>query len=130
MLVTSRRSLILGIGSLVAAPYLVKASSLMPLRGYEMDPWMIGYDGCTGILYSLYNFENLAKMDISPNVKLLSLDQRLKIINEKHTSPWAKWIKVRKSELYVPDSLKWDSRELFLKEHLGVRTDANKSHPA
>ena len=40
MLVTSRRSLILGMGSLIAAPSLVKASSLMHLRGYDMDPWI------------------------------------------------------------------------------------------
>jgi hypothetical protein len=43
MLVTSRRSLILGLSSLIAAPALVKASSLMPLRGYNMDPLIVAY---------------------------------------------------------------------------------------
>lgn len=41
MLITSRRSLILGVSSLIAAPALVRASSLMNLRGYDMDPWVI-----------------------------------------------------------------------------------------
>jgi len=30
----------LGVGSLIAAPVLVKATSLMPLRGYDMNPWV------------------------------------------------------------------------------------------
>lgn len=40
---TSRRSLILGIASLVAAPAIVKASSLMDLRGYPMDPKVLAF---------------------------------------------------------------------------------------
>jgi hypothetical protein len=38
-LVVSRRSLILGVTALVAAPALVRATSLMSLRGSSLDPW-------------------------------------------------------------------------------------------
>jgi hypothetical protein len=40
MIVTSRRSLILGITSLVVAPALVRAASIMQLRGENIDPWV------------------------------------------------------------------------------------------
>lgn len=43
MIGTSRRSLILGIASLVAAPAIVRASSLMDLRGYPMDPKILAF---------------------------------------------------------------------------------------
>ncbi len=43
MLVTSRRSLIMGVTALIAAPSLVRASSLMPLRGYDMDPLILAF---------------------------------------------------------------------------------------
>lgn len=42
MLVPSRRFILAGMGSLVVAPALVKADSLMKLRGPLLDPWVIG----------------------------------------------------------------------------------------
>lgn len=70
MLVTSRRSLILGITSLIAAPSLVKASSLMDLRGYNMDPVILALkmkSASGGWLPSMYNLhiegiENIMKV--------------------------------------------------------------------
>ncbi len=45
-LVTSRRSLILGVtSSLIMAPSLVRATSLMDLRGSLMDPRVVAYEG-------------------------------------------------------------------------------------
>jgi hypothetical protein len=44
MINLNRRGLILGGSSfLVVAPVVVRASSLMPLRGYELDPWVVVY---------------------------------------------------------------------------------------
>lgn len=42
-MITSRRSLILGSLSLLAAPVIVKATSLMGLRGYNMDPKVLAF---------------------------------------------------------------------------------------
>src|SRR5712671_7217172 len=46
-LMIGRRSLILGGLTLVASPALVRASSLMDLRGYNMDPKVLVYQ-CDG----------------------------------------------------------------------------------
>lgn len=43
-LVTSRRSLILGVTSLVAFPMIARASSLMQLRGDLMDEWVVAFE--------------------------------------------------------------------------------------
>lgn len=45
MIVTSRRSLILGATSLVAAPSLVRAASMMGLGGEIMDPRVVVFYG-------------------------------------------------------------------------------------
>src|SRR5882762_3986480 len=96
MLVTSRRNLILGMGSLIAAPSLVKASSLMHLRGYDMDPWAIGYKPqWGGTVCSLYNIPDLLRRDVGIT---LSIDEAVRKLNcLPRDNPL--WTKVRRSEI-------------------------------
>lgn len=46
-LVTSRRNLIIGATSLIACPMIVRAASIMDLRGDLMDKWVIVFGGCS-----------------------------------------------------------------------------------
>ena len=56
----SRRSFLGGLGglscALVTAPAIVQASSLMPLRGTLLDPWLLAYrNGARPITHSAYD---------------------------------------------------------------------------
>lgn len=58
----NRRGVLGGIGSLLATPGIVKASSLMPLRGIDMDPLMLGYqheDGTWALSGTNFIFKTL-----------------------------------------------------------------------
>lgn len=102
-LLTSRRSLILGLTSLVVAPSLVKATSLMQIKGELLDPWVIGYqyNNNFNINESVYNY-------ISPTIKSLiakdsvwsklSIKEKYRIItnNGNYTDSW---VLVRKSKI-------------------------------
>lgn len=47
-MIIQRRSLILGLVSTLAAPSIVRATSLMPLRGYNMDPLVLAWKPVRG----------------------------------------------------------------------------------
>jgi hypothetical protein len=107
-MLVSRRSLIIGAASsLLAAPALVKVTSLMPLRGYDMDPWIIGYfpTGHKGIC-SFYNFKSLLESDLGSGTASKSLDVKIQMLNESRSYiQFHQWKKVRLSEVNKP--LSW-----------------------
>ncbi|SRR5258706_6270026 len=122
MLLTSRRSLILGIGSLVVAPSLVvvapslvKATSLMPLRGYDMDPWVVGYfsPGRPNGAVSLYNLNIL-------NMVGLNVKERVERLNRNDAHRNWFWKKARLSEL--TDNINFERIMTNHQDELGIIT--------
>lgn len=73
-LITSRRSFIVGLTSLVASPSLVRASSLMQLRGENMDPLVLAYTNWMGERVGSMYRANPAKMP--RNLRLYSICNR------------------------------------------------------
>ncbi len=91
MLVSSRRSLILGLTSIVVAPTLVRATSLMQLRGENMDPWVWAYRS----IYTGSDALHISGLNALPR-KGLSIKQTATWI---HYNSHLEYVKVRQSEI-------------------------------
>jgi hypothetical protein len=94
MIVTSRRSLILGVTSLIVAPALVRATSLMQLRGENMDPLIIRY--CNQ--KSVFN-DKPPNCDIEQLWGALSMKEKVGYLNRFEPPGIKDWSIARKSEL-------------------------------
>ena len=89
-MIITRRSLLTAGLSLVAAPALVRADSLMPLRGTLLDPWVlaIGGDGWPWQV-SAFNEWNGSPQDRAA---------RLNAVASRPASSRIRWAAVRLSE--------------------------------
>ena len=103
MLVTSRRSLILGVSSLIATPALVKASSLMNLRGYDMDPWVIAVRNIKPIAGEISLWHQWRKSDFNYPNKTSARFHRLSDYAQL-TRGYFEYAKMRQSDV-VPHHL-------------------------
>lgn len=112
MMELNKRSLILGIGTLIATPAIVKIDSLMHLRGESLDPLVLGVRASNSNLYheSIFNNKSAAKnwtMEI-PGLMNVSIYKKAKILNDKYSNPgfWGLGFPrpiyevIRQSELY------------------------------
>ncbi len=88
----NRRGLILGGLTLITAPAIVRATSLMELRGYSMDPIVIGYRiRPNEYVESMFNTRCLpSAMSLSTADK--SINNRIKYLG-------AEWKLMKRSEL-------------------------------
>src|ERR1700719_99274 len=109
-MLVSRRSLIIGAASsLLAAPALVKASSLdAVLRGDDMDPWVIAYrpTPTSGDNLSIFNrLSNALDASLPSGWDQLSLGKKVAWLNRKDYSymksdpKYKPWSVVRKAQL-------------------------------
>ena len=111
MLITSRRSVIIGLTSLVAAPALVRASSLdAVLRSKTLlDPWVLVYDRYPNLPSVFARSNDPWAIPIEfvgqwwnleqarPKWLALSEQQKANFLNEQKS--WGKWYVRRESEL-------------------------------
>ena len=90
----NRRGLILGGLTLITAPAIVRATSLMELRGYNMDPIVIGYR-IRPNEYVESMFNNTRCLPTA----MLSLITADKSINNRIKYLGAEWKLMKRSEL-------------------------------
>jgi hypothetical protein len=89
-MIMNRRSLILGASALILSPAIVRATSLMQLRGENMDPWILGFRGAPNYQWNISLFNNLS-------IRGMNLQQRAAFLNGDQT--WCWWSPIRKSQI-------------------------------